>query len=156
MYQRHAHHGFGRVGQSSGRRWHRRTVGELSVVDSRWSVGRNGLRRRSGQRSHGRSDVDRADVCKAEERAIVTLDLDFADIRAYPPDSYSGLIVLRLDRQGKADHADGRSAPSANAASDGFPLGCVSLRVGRVRVGSGSIPPYVGHTHDLGQIEFVL
>ena len=27
---------------------------------------------------------------------LVTLDLDFADIRAYPPASFPGIIVLRL------------------------------------------------------------
>jgi hypothetical protein len=31
----------------------------------------------------------------------VTLDLDFADIRTYPPDEHPGLIVLRLARQDK-------------------------------------------------------
>jgi hypothetical protein len=31
----------------------------------------------------------------------VPLDLGFADIRTYPPESYSGLIVLRLARQDK-------------------------------------------------------
>ena len=30
-----------------------------------------------------------AEVCKRESRALVTLDLDFADIRAYAPASYS-------------------------------------------------------------------
>ena len=49
----------------------------------------------------GSADDSIADVCKAEERAIVTLDLDFADIRAYPPSDYPGLIVLRLARQDK-------------------------------------------------------
>lgn len=28
-------------------------------------------------------------------RAVVTLDLDFSDIRAYPPNDYAGIIVLR-------------------------------------------------------------
>ena len=28
--------------------------------------------------------------------AIITRDLDFADIRRYPPDRYSGIVVLRL------------------------------------------------------------
>lgn len=28
--------------------------------------------------------------------ALVTRDLDFADIRRYPPERYSGLVVLRL------------------------------------------------------------
>lgn len=47
------------------------------------------------QQLAGHPDVDVAQVCRAEQRAIVTLDLDFADIRAYPPADYSGLIVLR-------------------------------------------------------------
>jgi hypothetical protein len=33
---------------------------------------------------------------------LVTLDLDFSDIRAYPPDEYHGLIVLRPRRQAKS------------------------------------------------------
>jgi predicted nuclease of predicted toxin-antitoxin system len=28
--------------------------------------------------------------------ALLTRDLDFADIRRYPPDQYSGIVVLRL------------------------------------------------------------
>ena len=28
--------------------------------------------------------------------ALLTRDLDFADIRQYPPDRYSGIVVLRL------------------------------------------------------------
>jgi predicted nuclease of predicted toxin-antitoxin system len=40
-----------------------------------------------------------ADVCPDEERILVTLDLDFDDIRVYSPKSYSGIIVLRLQRQ---------------------------------------------------------
>lgn len=37
--------------------------------------------------------------CAATNIAPVTLDLDFADIRMYPPNQYSGLIVLRLRKQ---------------------------------------------------------
>ena len=33
---------------------------------------------------------------KSERRVLVTLDLDFADIRAYPPTEYFGIIVLRI------------------------------------------------------------
>lgn len=32
---------------------------------------------------------------------LITLDLGFADIRAYPPQQYHGLVVLRLTRQDK-------------------------------------------------------
>lgn len=38
-----------------------------------------------------------------ERRALVTLDLDFANIRAYPPPSYAGIIVLRAVSQAKQD-----------------------------------------------------
>lgn len=44
----------------------------------------------------GAHDQQIADVCRVESRVLVTLDLDFADIRAYPPEAYSGIVVLRL------------------------------------------------------------
>lgn len=47
----------------------------------------------------GHPDLNVAQVCRAEQRALVTLDLDFADKRAYPPDQYAGLIILRPSRQ---------------------------------------------------------
>ncbi len=49
----------------------------------------------------GLHDRGVAAVCQDEGRALITLDTDFADIRAYPPASYPGLIVLRLQRQDK-------------------------------------------------------
>jgi len=49
----------------------------------------------------GASDERLADVCCDEKRTMVTLDLDFADIRAYPPQEFPGIIVLRLIRQDK-------------------------------------------------------
>jgi len=39
---------------------------------------------------------------RSEDRILVTLDLDFANILAYPPGVHSGIIVLRLKRQDKA------------------------------------------------------
>lgn len=47
------------------------------------------------QKLSGQPDVRIAEVCKAEGRAVVTLDLDFSDIRMYPPNEYAGIIVLR-------------------------------------------------------------
>ncbi len=35
----------------------------------------------------------------AEGRILITLDLDFPDIRAYPPGSYPGIWVLRPPQQ---------------------------------------------------------
>jgi predicted nuclease of predicted toxin-antitoxin system len=46
----------------------------------------------------GQPDTNVASVCQREGRTVVTLDLDFADIRTYPPGDYAGIIVLRLAR----------------------------------------------------------
>jgi len=55
----------------------------------------------SGQSMQGIADLPLAHVCRQEGRILVTLDLDFADIRAYPPTEFPGFIVLRLGRQDK-------------------------------------------------------
>ena len=47
----------------------------------------------------GRNDARIASVCKEEDRALITLDSDFSDIRTYRPADYPGLLVLRLARQ---------------------------------------------------------
>ena len=44
---------------------------------------------------NGQPDARVAEACQAEQRALVTLDLDFADIRRYPPSDYANIIVLR-------------------------------------------------------------
>jgi predicted nuclease of predicted toxin-antitoxin system len=49
----------------------------------------------------GASDADVFRVCANEERALITLDVDFADMRTYPPEPMAGIIVLRLGRQDK-------------------------------------------------------
>lgn len=43
----------------------------------------------------GAPDGDVANVCRTEQRVLITLDVDFADIRTYPPEEYAGIIVLR-------------------------------------------------------------
>ena len=50
----------------------------------------------------GEADSEIASVCQHEQRVILTLDLDFSDIRHYPPTVYHGIIVLRLTT--KAGH----------------------------------------------------
>lgn len=40
-------------------------------------------------------------VCQQEQRVLITLDLDFADIQTYPPQQYAGIIVLRVNKQDK-------------------------------------------------------
>ena len=53
------------------------------------------------QKLAGHADPYIASVCRTEDRALITLDMDFADIRAYPPNQYPGVVVLRLRRQDK-------------------------------------------------------
>ena len=49
----------------------------------------------------GTDDAAIARTVRAEGRVLITLDLDFANIQAYPPSTHSGIIVLRLKRQDK-------------------------------------------------------
>lgn len=49
----------------------------------------------------GSLDPHVASICQSEERALLTLDLDFSEIRVYPPGDYHGIIVLRPRNQAK-------------------------------------------------------
>jgi predicted nuclease of predicted toxin-antitoxin system len=41
------------------------------------------------------------DRCRAENRVLITLDLDFANVQTYPPGSHSGIVVFRPGSQDK-------------------------------------------------------
>lgn len=47
------------------------------------------------ERLAGAPDPDVAAACSAEDRVLITQDLDFSDVRAYPPGTHPGIIVLR-------------------------------------------------------------
>lgn len=51
------------------------------------------------QRLGGAPDAEVARVCAGEARALVTLDLDFANPLRFPPGSHAGIAVLRLPRR---------------------------------------------------------
>ena len=53
------------------------------------------------QSLRGTTDANLAAVCQSERRALITLDMDFSDIRAYPPEESAGIIVLRLESQSR-------------------------------------------------------
>ena len=53
------------------------------------------------QRMGGAGDAAVARACSAEERILLTLDMDFSDVRVYPPGNYPGLVVFRLRDQDK-------------------------------------------------------
>ncbi len=50
----------------------------------------------------GATDQTIALRIREESRILVTLDLDFSNIQAYPPDQYVAIIVLRPKIQDKA------------------------------------------------------
>ncbi len=54
-----------------------------------------------GQGLGGKPDSLIADACQKESRILVTLDKGFADIRAYPPEDFPGLMVLSINQQDK-------------------------------------------------------
>jgi len=47
----------------------------------------------------GASDPRLLDAATSEGRVLMTFDLDFADVRAYPPGSHRGIVVFRLPDQ---------------------------------------------------------
>ena len=51
----------------------------------------------------GAADSQVASVCFLEERVLLTQDVDFADIRMYPPGQYPGIVVFRLASQTRDD-----------------------------------------------------
>lgn len=53
------------------------------------------------EKLQGTRDDVLIDICRHEKRVLVTLDIDFSDIRAYPPQEYEGIIVLRIGSQSK-------------------------------------------------------
>jgi predicted nuclease of predicted toxin-antitoxin system len=55
----------------------------------------------NAQQLQGAKDPVLIDVCRNEHCVLVTLDTDFSDIRAYPPEEFSGIIVLRVRIEAK-------------------------------------------------------
>lgn len=56
------------------------------------------------QQMESKPDIEIIQACRAEGRALVTMDLDFANPLDYPPSQYHGIAVLRLP--GKATSED--------------------------------------------------
>jgi len=54
----------------------------------------------------GAADEEIWQAVQAENRFLVTTDLDFSDVRKYIPGSHQGILLLRLTREGQnAMHA---------------------------------------------------
>ena len=48
------------------------------------------------QQLQGCSDKRLFDICCAEHRCLVTLDLDFSDVLRFPPQQSHGIVVIRV------------------------------------------------------------
>jgi hypothetical protein len=55
------------------------------------------------QRLTSAPDKDLIEVCRTEDRCLVTLDLDFANPIRFDPKRYSGIAVLRLPAKPSAE-----------------------------------------------------
>lgn len=68
----------------------------------------------------GQPDERVINVCRDEGRALVTLDLDFSNILAYPPANFTGIVVLRLaDQAHMTVRIPRRSPPLSSPTSHG-------------------------------------
>lgn len=55
------------------------------------------------QNMGGKSDqIVFSTICR-EKRAMMTLDLDFSDIRTYPPEKHHGIVVIRSAKNDKSE-----------------------------------------------------
>jgi predicted nuclease of predicted toxin-antitoxin system len=75
-----------------------------------------------GRHLSGSHDEVVASRSRSEDRVLVTPDLDFANIEAYPPGTHAGVVVVRLKRQDKA-RAPAYVHPLGAALSRGSPVG---------------------------------
>jgi predicted nuclease of predicted toxin-antitoxin system len=55
-----------------------------------------------GEGLTGRPDQDIVSAATTAERILISLDIGLGDIRAYPPGSHSGIVILRLPDQSAA------------------------------------------------------
>jgi predicted nuclease of predicted toxin-antitoxin system len=82
----------------------------------------------------GAADPDLVAAAATEERVLITLDRGLGDLRAYPPGSHAGIVVLRLTDQ-SAPAVDDAITELANWAGLEVLAGAVAvLQRGMLRI----------------------
>ena len=70
----------------------------------------------------------------AAERVLISLDVGLADIRAYPPGSHAGIVVLRLTDQSAAAVSKAISELAAFTNADSLAGAVAVLQRGLLRI----------------------
>ena len=93
------------------------------------------------QRISGSIDQKLISICVREDRALVTLDLDFSDIRTYPPNNFSGIVVMRTADQSKPMLMDLARQLIPMLASEPLRGQLWIVETGRIRIRDGKDEP---------------
>ncbi len=73
------------------------------------------------------------EICRGEGRCLVTMDLDFANPMQYPPQRYSGIVVLRPPARSGLVEIDQALETLAATLSDSLEGKLWIVEIGRVR-----------------------
>jgi predicted nuclease of predicted toxin-antitoxin system len=82
----------------------------------------------------GTGDAAIAAHAVSERRVLLTLDLDFSDIRQYPPGKHPGIIIFRLHSQDITTLQKGLGRLLQNVAEEDVIGNTVIVEVARVRI----------------------
>ena len=80
----------------------------------------------SGEHLAGRPDQDVVAASTAAQRVLISLDVGLGDIRAYPPGSHAGIVILRITAVASSSHPWIEARPGHLG---GFDLTTVASRV---------------------------
>ena len=72
----------------------------------------------------GHNDIDVWAAARSAERFFITQDLDFSDLRLYPPGTHAGLLLVRLAKPGRNALLERISGLFATEAVDAW-RGCL-------------------------------
>ena len=87
-----------------------------------------------GQALGGTTDPRVIETCRVEGRALVTMDVGFANIQRYPPRQYAGIMVLRLGTQAHQPIATALAAAIDLLRHEALSGRLWIVEVGRIRI----------------------